>query len=216
MSIYDDILTPRRPARVPTPEAVHKLDAHLAETRFDLKTLAVHTVGAGVSIAWLMQGFRMGRVAVEKALAIGNCRPISSTRSGGALYDLPQAAACLVVPKTDLRAYLKTLKPGDLPEHMQEGYWNARLKEQKFRELAGDLWPTESVLEVFASTFKAIKEQTQLWPDTLESAVNLTQTQHKALTYAVDQLLDDIRSQLVSISKKKRSPSQLGELDDEI
>lgn len=206
MSVYDEFLKPDVP----------NLDAHLASTRFDLRTLAAHTVAAGVSIAWLQQAFRMGRIAVEKALAVGNCRPISSTRSGGALYDLPEAAACLVVPKTDLRAYLKTIKPSDLPEHMQEGFWNAKLKEQKFRELAGDLWPTESVLEVFATTFKAIKEQTQLWPDTLESAVNLTQIQHKALTFAIDQLLDDIRASLVKSAKTKRTASQLGEFDDEI
>lgn len=230
MSIYEDLLTPpvigrprgrprkvvaARPAAEPLGDldSVINLDAHLANSRLDLSTLSAHRVAGGVSIAWLMQAFRMGRVAVEKALAAGRCLPTSSTRNGGHLYDLPDAAACLVVPKTDLKAYLRTLKANDLPEHMQEGYWNAKLKEQTFRRLAGELWSTTAVLNVFASTFKAIKEQTQLWPDTLESKVNLTPQQHKALTFAIDQLLDDIRANLLTAKEEGRTLSQLGEVE---
>lgn len=227
MSIYDDLLDtpvrrgpgrPKRAAIQPAIEAdpVSNLDAHLANSRMDLSTLSAHRVAGGVSIAWLMQAFRMGRVAVEKALAAGRCLPMSSTRSGGSLYDLPEAAACLVVPKTDLKAYLRTLKSTDLPDHMQDGFWSAKIKEQNYRRAAGELWPTASVLEVFATTFKTIKEQTQLWADVLESKASLTPEQHEALSLLTDQLLDDIRSGLVENSKKKASLSQLGDVDSRL
>ncbi len=179
-----------------------------------LKTIDLHEVVAGVSIPWLVKAFRKGRGAVEKALAQGGCEPVRVHRNGGLYYDLPAAAACLVPPTTNLAHYLKTLKPSDLPEQLKDSFWSARLKEQRWREKAGDLWSTAAVLAVFGDTFKMMKTTTQLWTDTIDETVGLSIEQRDVLTQMVDNLLREIHEELVKGEKANLTRSQLAELDD--
>jgi hypothetical protein len=133
-----------------------------ASREASLRTDDLHTVTGGVSIPWLMGAFRMGRAKVIELLNKGGVGPVGTHKNGGVRYDLPEAAACLVTPKQDFKAFLKTLKPSDLPANMQESFWAAKLKEQKFRVQAGELWPTPAVMQVFGDTFKMIKSKVQL------------------------------------------------------
>ncbi len=180
---------------------------------FSTKTTDLHRVVGGVSVPWLMRAFRMGRGKVETALR--ECRPLGTHPNGGLIYDLAEAASYLVKPKHDLQALLKTITAKDLPEELREGFWSAKLKEQKFRVLAGELWPTPAVLEVFGETFQSIKSAVQLWTDTVEETVGVTDEQRDLLMKLSDMLLNEIRAKLVVQAKSNATESQLAELADE-
>lgn len=183
--------------------------------RASFKTDQLHQITGGVSVPWLMAAFRMGRAKVLKLLNDGGVRPMGTHNNGGTYYDLPEAAACLVTPKQDFKAFLKTLKPSDLPSNMQDGFWSAKLKEQKFREKAGDLWPTAAVMQVFGDTHKLIKEKVQLWPDTIFETVGLSAKQRDTMLELLADLLNELADTIANDEKVNETRSQLAELDEE-
>ncbi len=189
--------------------------AHAHVVRESLKTKNLHQVMGGVSVPWLMQVFNMGRGKVEQLLAKGGVRPVNTHRNGGVLYNLPDAAACLVTPKKDVEALIKSLKPSDLPINMQDGYWAAKLKEQKYRVQAGELWSTAAVMQVFGDTFKMMKTKIQLFPDTICESVGLSDEQRRVLQELLDDLLKEMMNELLRDETLNQTRSQLSELEDE-
>lgn len=169
---------------------------------------------AGVTVSWLAGALRRDPKTVKKRL--GPCKP--KTRQGGVdLYDLEEAMSYLVKPRFDIKDYLKTMNPTELPSMLRKEYWDAELKRLKFEEIAGELWPTASVLAVFAEAFKRIKNQMQVWADDVERESDLTPEQYKALTRRVDALRVDLHKQLVEMPKDGHHGHALeeGPVDDD-
>ena len=215
MTIFDDILgsdnSPTRPRgrpkgsfkkSAPPPNMKHK---KISEN--DL--LQLDDIYTGVSVDWLCKVFRMSRTAVVTSLQ--NCPKI---REGSNHYDLATAAAYLVDPVKDLQSAMKKLKAEDLPQNLQEGFWNAQIKELKYQTLAGELWPTQSVLKVLGDAFKSIRSHTMLWADSVEEKGGLTPKQHSILMGLVDQLLSELHKALVAIDKKTTTRSKIADLYD--
>lgn len=168
----------------------------------------------GVSITWLSQAFRMDRQTVKKRLA--RLDSVANGHAGQPVYDFVQAAAYLVKPKVNVAEYIKGLKPTDLPVILQDQYWASQLKRQQFEVKAGNLWPTDDVLEVFGRTFLLLKDTMQLWVENLNEASRsgLTNEQRKLLTAMVDGLQADLHRNLIEMPKQHKTRSQLAELDD--
>lgn len=168
---------------------------------------------AGVSLTWLSNAFRMDRQTVKKRLA--RLPSIGNGVAGQPVYDFLQAASFLVKPKVNIAEYIKGLKPTDLPNSLQNDFWEAKLKRQTFEQRAGNLWPTESVLEVFGRTFLLLKDTMQLWVENLaDTAPGLTDAQRKQLTQMVDGLQAELHKNLVEMPRGNRTRSQLAELDE--
>lgn len=176
-----------------------------------LKVNQVHTLDRGVTASWLSKFLRLPRTQVTSALK--DCPVIATVQNGGNLYDGPTAMRYLVEPKTDINSYIQNIKADKLPERLRETYWNAKIKEAKFRALAGELWPTQSVLEVFGETFKTIKNTTRLWVDNIDEESELTDDQRAIITGLVDGLLDELHKSLVTHAQSSATESFLRELD---
>jgi hypothetical protein len=166
----------------------------------------------GVTISWLTTMFRMDRNTVRKRLA--GCPEIRRGSGDTPVFDLAQAAAYLVKPKIDIREWVKSLRPADLPPYLQSEFWDAQNKRQKWEENAGDLWRTNAVIEAFADTFKLIKETMQQWTDNIERREGLTSEQRAILMQMNDGLQDELYQKLVEFSKKRKTPNQLDEMKD--
>ena len=170
----------------------------------------------GVSVAWLAHVFDMDQATVKRKL--GNCPPKSVTARGTkqtrVLYDLKQAAAFLVTPAFSTAEYMRSVKRGDLPPALQQTVWDALLKRQKWEENAGELWRTEKIREVLGSTFQTIKFTMQLWIDTLEKQVEVTDAQRLAIIDLVDALQGDIYAALVEQMNSNASGPQLEEMQE--
>lgn len=200
---FDDILGDEDDLPAPAP---HGRD-------FSLKTATVHDVLKGVSVPWLCQAFNLTRTQVEKKLT--NCPVLRRAGANGKIYELSVAAAYLVKPKMTIEQYIASIDAKELPERLRREFWTARLQEQKWRQKAGELWSSQDVIAVFGEVFKLIKNQSQLWADTLETTAGLTDEQRLLLSDLVEDLMGKIFDQLTALKEGKSTPSQLAEVDEE-
>lgn len=178
-------------------------------------TMDTDAINKGVTATWLAQAFGMSiRVTKEK---LRKC-PHSGVTKVGYLYDLREAAPYLVKPVMNVKEYLKSVRPEELPTKLQDKYWSALMRRIKYEERAGMLWRTEKVLFVLGEMFQTIKFSLQLWADNLERATGITTEQRAYLRDMVDGLQDEIYSKLKELEKESKTPHVLGEgvsADDE-
>lgn len=163
----------------------------------------------GVSTSWLAQAFRMDPITVKKKLV--NCPTLGRARNAWT-YDLVVAAQYLVKPKVDIKEYVKTLRPSDLPAYLQSEFWEAQNKRQKWEENAGELWRTEKVVETFAEVFKLIKDTTNLWIDGLERESGVTAEQRAILTKEIDRLNNEIHDAMKNLASERKTTNSKADL----
>lgn len=173
----------------------------------------------GVSLTWLAGFTRMDRKTVKKRLS--DC-PAIGKMSGSETYDPLLALSYLIKPRFDIRDYIKTMNPTELPPMLRKEFWDAENKRLKYQQTAGELWPTESVLAVLAEAFKRIKQTTQVWADDVEREAGMPREQYVALIARVDALREDLYRTLVEMPKHQNTLSALDhgpdpsiEIDDE-
>jgi hypothetical protein len=150
----------------------------------------------------------MDPTTIKKKLK--DCPPLAR-RKAGYVYDLKVAAQYLVKPVFNAEEYLKTMKASELPTHLQDEYWSAQLRRQKWEENAGQLWRTESVIQVLGDVLQKIKFAMQLWPDNVERATGLSDDQRKMLTSMADELLKEVHTGLLQLPLEKTTPPTLAE-----
>lgn len=173
-------------------------------------SIALADVYGGVSASWLAQVFGHDKNTIAKKLATAGIEVVGR-RNNGPLYRIPDAAAYLVKPKVDLVAYVKTLRPNDLPPMLNVAYWDAMLKRQKWEENAGDLWRTEDVLTVFGDLAFEIKTTVNLWVEEVDRREGLTNDQRKIITELSDTLLVRVHQQMVEAPGQRKTSSSATE-----
>jgi len=188
---------------VPDPEVGQEAESDWAKLR------------NGVTVTWLHQVLRMDRKTARKRLA--NCPIIGKGPGGVELYDIGTAMSYLVKPKFDIKDYLRTMNPSELPPLLRKEYWDALLKQQEWEKRAGFLWKTDDVLRVLGEAFQLIKTTTQVWADDVERSGGLTKEQYSWLNKRVDALRYDLHNVLVQMPNEKKTMSTLadGPLDDD-
>lgn len=164
-----------------------------------------------VSVNFLAQAFRMDRTVASRKLA--PLPPVDTTHGGHPLYNFLQATQYLVKPQVDPVEVVKRLTAGDLPASLQKDVWDAKLKQQKWAVNAGDLWPTDDVLEVLGDAFQRLKTTTQLWIDQLSESRALSPELRQELTGLIDGLNRDLHDALVRMPAERQTRSQLGEIE---
>lgn len=170
----------------------------------DPLVMALADVYGGVSSSWLAQVFGHDKNTIAKRLASAGLEVIGR-RNGGPLYRIPDAAAYLVKPKVDLISYIKSLRPNDLPPMLNDAYWAAMLKRQKWEENAGDLWRTEDVLTVFGDLAFSFKTTANLWVEEVDRTKGLTPEQRLAITQLTDNLLESVYRLMVEAPNKRQT-----------
>jgi hypothetical protein len=164
-----------------------------------------------VSITFLADVLAKDRKTVTRRLA--GLTPMGQHRGNVPLYDFRQALEYLVTPRFSAADAIKQMGTADLPVGLQKDVWDAKLKQQKWMEQAGDLWKTEDVLEVLGETFQRLKTTTQLWIDQLAETHALPDEVRKDLTAMVDGLQTDLHRTLVEMPEEKATNAQLGEIE---
>ncbi len=164
-----------------------------------------------VSITFLAEVLQKDRKTVTKRLA--GLAPMGHHRGNIPLYDFRQAVEYLVTPRFNAAEAIKKMGTDDLPVGLQKDVWDAKLKQQKWMENAGDLWRTEDVLEVLGEAFQRLKTTTQLWIDQLSETHALPTEVRKDLTAMVDGLQKDLHQTLVEMPAEKATTSQTGVIE---
>lgn len=173
-------------------------------------TLDLAETYGGVSASWLAQMFGADKNTIKKKLAASGIE-IVGRRNGGPLYRLADAAPYLVKPKVDLVAYIKTLRPNDLPPMLNEAYWSAMIKRQKWEENAGELWHTDKVLGVLGELNVLIRNRVTLWSEDVDRNEALSQKQREVITQLSDDLLKSIHGLLVDMPSRGATPASIAE-----
>ena len=200
---------------------ISALDHHVQLNRMqpiggqNTKTAPVEEALSGVTAAWLANVFGMKVDDVKRRLS--DCPVLTEgkeTGNGlrGRTYLLKEAAPYLVPPKVSPSDFLKAIKKGGMPSTMQQAFWDAMLKQQKWMENAGQLWHTDKIRDVLGGTFQTLKFTMQLWEDALETEVGLTEPQRDKLRVLVDGLQQELYDALVRKMKEKQSGPQLDDL----
>lgn len=180
----------------------------------DEKTADLKMTGAmqGVTVYWLSQVFGITPETVRMRLA--DCPP-ESVNGKSNRYRVRDAAPYLVDPKIDVEKYLKRMRAADLPPLLQKEIWDAKLKRQRWEAQAGDLWHTQDVIAVLSEVFSVIKSTIQLWPDTVERTIGLTDEQRELLVAMGDALQDEVYRKLQEMARAKKTTSSLRDLEEE-
>lgn len=165
-----------------------------------------------VSVTFLSQAMNIDRKTVVKRLT--GLKPVAHHRGDVPLYDFREAMKFLVQGKVDVASYVRKMGVADLPTALQKDVWDARLKEQKWRQNAGELWPTEAVLGVLGETFSRLKTTTQLWIDQIAETHSLPAEVRSELLVRVDALQTDLHRTLVEMPKEKATENQTAEIGD--
>lgn len=149
----------------------------------------------GATVAQLAVIFERSTDTVKKLL-----RHITPTgrRKSADTYKLIDAAPYLVKPVIDEETFIKTItRTQDLPAYLQKEFWQAKLNRQKYEVQAGDLWPTDDVLSVFAEVFKKLATGISLFADVIEARTELTKEQRAILVELSDGLRTELRRVLI-------------------
>lgn len=168
----------------------------------------------GVSITWLEQVFGINRRTVQKRLIDGKVHPCGEGHGGYPLYDLREAAACLIEPKFDVEQYIAKLNPKKLPPELSKVFWDAKRSKLRYQTEAGQAWLTEDVLDVFGDVFMLIRSQTKHWMTELLARGDMSDTQFKRLERMVDKFQDSLHRKLCELPQRRKTMSVAGQDED--
>ena len=129
-------------------------------------------------------------------------------------YDMKTALPHLVDPAMDVEEYIQNMDSKMLPPKLQEAFWRGQQVRLKTMREAKELWETTQVVEVFGILFKTIRDQTNLWVDTLDEADELTDKHRKAVAQLIDSLNKEILTSVSLFAKENATPSQISYLED--
>lgn len=135
-------------------------------------------------------------------------------RASHPIYDFKEACARLVDPVVDIEAWIKQLRPNDLPVYLQDQFWKAQLSRQKFDENRGELWRTERIVTVLADVFKTVRQRILMTCDMVEREATLNDTQRKIVLTIMDGLLKEIQTSLVDQFKDYNTDDKDSAIDD--
>jgi hypothetical protein len=137
--------------------------------------------------------------------------PPCARRNGTDVYAIPDAARRLVSALDDeelVRQVLR-MRHTQLPPALRREFWMAELNRQKVEERAGNLWPTDKVIEKAGDAFKTLRLSLQLLADQVERNDVLTNKQRTVILTLVDMALQDMRDKLIDgfRARNRRKPS---------
>lgn len=186
------------------------LRAQLKEPVEELDT-RLETVVKGVSVTWLAKALRMDLADVKRRLA--SVAPMHGAKTQ-AHYDLKTAVPHLVDPVQDVEQYIRNMDSKMLPPRLQEGFWKGQQVRLRTMRESKELWDTGQVVEVFGIVFKKIRDQTNLWLDTLDDVEHMTEKQRHATEQLVHALNKDILASVTEYTQQHATPSQLAYLEE--
>jgi hypothetical protein len=168
-----------------------------------------------VTINFLAVVFDMDAATVKRRLT--RVRPVAVGGTGlqpRNLYDFKEAVSYLVPPKIDLDAYIRSIDPSKLPNHLNKAYWEAQTLKLKYKLAAKEAWHSTDVLEVFGIVFMLIKDRVQLWAENMREVVKLDDGQFAKFSQMTDDLQLDLHEQLLKIPESRSTGSMAAAVDD--
>lgn len=182
--------------------------------KMDAETQAMLFEGASLSQLAQMFGQDVRKVKAK----LHGCAP-SDTRAGHPIYRIKDAARYLVEPIWGIDEYITRMNHADLPMMLRKEYWAGMRSKQIYEQAAGDLWPTEQVIDLMSGMLKTISMSLKLASDAVDREVGLTSQQRKTVISLMDSALANAHDKLkhtLSESQERPAAATAGDADDDL
>jgi len=123
--------------------------------------------------------------------------PASGERNGVPVYRVRDVASSLAKLPADVVARVCRMNHADLPPMLKKEFWTGEMQRLKVRQMQGQLWQTDQVIEHAATAFKTIRMQLALLQDNAERETAFTEEQRAILKRLVDDTMETTRTTLV-------------------
>lgn len=154
----------------------------------------------GCNLTQLAKIFRMERRDLSPKLReVTPC----GERGGYPIYYIHEVAPHVVKPIYDIENYIMRMNHNDLPKMVSKEFWNGLKARQEYQLKAGELWPTDKVVEVMSEAFKQMRMSLLLMGDALDRETTLTEQQQTRLRTMIDGALNDLADGLISRFQKE-------------
>jgi Protein of unknown function (DUF1441) len=164
-----------------------------------------------VGVSFLAKVLRLNQETVQRRLRtvtpVGN----TGTSQNRPVYDFASVVPYLVKPKMDIRTYLRSLNPADMPVSISKVFWEAERIRNKTLLETGEAWRTEDVLEVMSQGNKMISDRIPLIVEGMRDE-GLTDDQLAVLERLCDTFRNDVHSAFVEFPKQQSTPSRVSEV----
>lgn len=161
-----------------------------------------------VPVSFISKVMRMNLETVQKRLRTVTPVGHVGTSQNRPLYDFVTAVEHIVKPKMNLRTYLRSLNPADMPQNISKVFWEAERIRTKALVEAGEAWPTEAVIQVMSQANKMVNDRIPLLIEAMREE-GLTDDQMKKLEEACDQFRNDVHEAYVEFPKSQSTPPHL-------
>lgn len=161
-----------------------------------------------VGVNFLAKVLRLNVETVQRRLRTVTPVGQAGTAQNRPMYDFASVVPYLVKPKMDIRTYLRSLNPADMPQNISKAFWEAERIRTKALLEAGEAWPTEAVLERFGKLFMMIKDRIPLITEGMRDE-GLTDDQMAKLQASCDQFQKDLHEALVLLPRQESTPPHL-------
>jgi uncharacterized protein YerC len=108
------------------------------------------------------------------------------------------------------------MDPKSLPTQLTSAFWTAEKTRLQTLEMAGQLWNTNTVLTGYAHVFRILRDDTNLWVDTLDEVEEMTDKQRAVVAQLVDGLLSNIHKSLAEFTEENATRSELQFLEERL
>lgn len=183
---------------------------HNPSSDFDDQSRAMLFRGASISQLATLFGYD-NRTVTKRIFGLKPC----GKRQGHPIYAVREAAPYLVDPIGDIEAHIKKMNHRDLPPLLLKEFWNGQMARLKFEKEQGFHWPTDKVVEHYASVFQTFRTRILLAVDFVEREAEMTERQRNACKRILDTLMADIRAELIErfANEPKRSDTDEAQPD---
>lgn len=161
-----------------------------------------------VGTSFLAKVLRLNQETVQRRLQTVTPVGHTGTSQNRPVYDFASVVPYLVKPKMEIRTYLRSLNPADMPQNISKVFWEAERIRTKALIEAGEAWPTEQVLGVMSQANKMVNDRIPLLIESLREE-GLTDDQLKKLEEACDQFRVDVHEAFVEFPKQQSTPPHL-------
>lgn len=158
-------------------------------------------VTLGITIPDLASMYGMSQEDVKEALAL--VKPIRGKQIRTAVYAMWDAMGALRgtedagVSAEQIADYISKMKPSQLPVGLQDAFWSAQIKRQKFEEERNDLWRTPAVMKVISELLRVARQSMTLMVDNVDQQTALTPRQREIIRNIGDSVLADMREKVI-------------------
>jgi hypothetical protein len=145
----------------------------------------------GLNLTQMEQLFEMDIRDLKRKIAQGKVQPCGQ-RGNSDVYRLKDVMPWVVKPLYDVETYIRNMNPSELPKTLSKEYWAGQRSRQEYQIKAGNLWPTEKVIENVGEVFKIVKMNLSLSIDTVERSSELSERQRQIFKNIIDGTLNDL------------------------